>query len=266
MICSSIFSSAKMSAKESQAFQGSPKNEVLASNDHTTHPASRGDEKKLELVASDDKISPVVTDTKLIANEAIEVDQQDRFIELPPKQQRRLTRKIDWHLVPWVALLHWLSGLDLGIIGKARLFGLEKDLHMAGTDFNVAVLMFSISHILFELPSNLLLSKVKPSIWLPCIFVSLRNLIVVLAVGFGLATMATGWTKNMSDLVVCRLFTGFFEAGIPPGTVYLVSTWYKRDESAPPITMIDKLVQKRIMIYIAISTLTGAFSGQIIPA
>jgi hypothetical protein len=223
-----------MYADENQAFQGSPKDEALVSNDHTTHSASGGVERNPELVVSDNKISPVVTDTKLVAYEVIEVDQHDQFIEIPPAAQRRFMRKIDWHLVPWVALLHWLSGLDLGIIGKARLFGLEKDLHMAGTDFNVAVLTLSITHILFELPSNLLLSKVKPSIWLPCILVSLRNLIVALAFGVGVATMTTGWAQNLSDLVVCRLFSGFFEAGIIPGTVYLISTWYKRDESAPP--------------------------------
>jgi hypothetical protein len=223
-----------MDAKESQAFQVSPNDEALASNDRTTHSASGSDERNPELVVSDNKISPIVTDTKLVAYEAIEVDQQDQFIELPPAAMRRFMRKIDWHLIPWVALLHWLSGLDLGIIGKARLFGLENDLHMAGTDFNVAVLTLAITHILFELPSNLLLTKVKPSIWLPCIFISLRNLIVALALGVGVATMTTGWTKNLSDLVVCRLFSGFFEAGIAPGTVYLISTWYKRDESAPP--------------------------------
>jgi hypothetical protein len=252
-----------MSTKESQELNDLPKDGVLASNDHTTHSVPGGDEKSPKLLISDDIEFPVTTNGKIVANEATDVNQHGQFIELPPVEQRRLMRKIDWHLVPWVALLHWLSALDLSILGKARLFGLEHDLHMAGTDFNVVVLTFSISHILFELPSNLLLRRVRPSIWLPCIFLPLHHLIVALALGWGLVTMLTGWVQNMSDLVVCRLFTGLFEAGLFPGVIYLISTWYRRDESATPpfFATIDKPVQKRIMIFIGISTLAGAFSG-----
>lgn len=218
-----------MSEKECQDLNG------LASNDHTTHSAPGVDEKNPNLLISDNTESPVTANGKIVANEATDVNQDGQFIELPPAEQRRLMRKIDWHLVPWVALLHWLSALDLSILGKARLFGLESDLHMAGTDFNVVVLMFSISHILFELPSNLLLRRVRPSIWLPSIFLPLHRLIVALAMGWGLVTMVTGWAQNMGDLVVCRLFTGFFEAGLFPGAIYLISTWYRRDESGPPL-------------------------------
>ena len=96
------------------------------------------------------------------------VDQYGNFIERPPAEQRRLMRRIDWHLVPWVSVLHWLAALDSGNLGKARLFGLEADLHMVGTDYNIAVLMLSVTHVIFQIPSNLVLKNVKPSIWLPC--------------------------------------------------------------------------------------------------
>ena len=100
------------------------------------------------------------------------VDEGGNFIERPIREQRRLMRRIDWHVVPWVAVLSWLASLDRGDLSKARLFGLEKDLHMVKTDFNIAVLMLSVTHIIFEIPSNLILKRVKPSIWLPCIILS----------------------------------------------------------------------------------------------
>lgn len=49
----------------------------------------------------------------------------------------KLVRKIDWHIVPFLALLYLLSYLDRTNIGNARLGGLEEDLGMSGLDYNV---------------------------------------------------------------------------------------------------------------------------------
>ena len=56
------------------------------------------------------------------------------------------------------------------------------------------------------------------------------SLIAVLMFGWGITTMAMGWTQDLRGLVVCRVFLGVFEAGLLPGCVYIVSMWYKRDE------------------------------------
>ena len=42
--------------------------------------------------------------------------------------------------------------------------------------------------------------------------------------------MTMGWTQDLRGLVVCRVFLGVFEAGLLPGSIYIVSMWYKRDE------------------------------------
>ena len=34
--------------------------------------------------------------------------------------ERRLMRKIDWHVVPWLAVLYLLNFLDRGSIGNAK--------------------------------------------------------------------------------------------------------------------------------------------------
>ena len=75
--------------------------------------------------------------------------------------------KIDLHILPWLAVFYFLSFLDRVNIGNARLFNLESDLHMSGSDFNVALLVFFAPYILFEIPSNLVLRKVTPQRWLP---------------------------------------------------------------------------------------------------
>lgn len=53
------------------------------------------------------------------------------------KATKRLVRKIDWVLLPFLALLCLLSFLDRTNIGNARLASIEKDLGMKGLDYNV---------------------------------------------------------------------------------------------------------------------------------
>jgi hypothetical protein len=54
-------------------------------------------------------------------------------------------------------------------IGNARIQGLESDLDMneQGHDFDIALFVFFIPYILLEIPSNLVLKNIRPSIWLP---------------------------------------------------------------------------------------------------
>jgi hypothetical protein len=80
--------------------------------------------------------------------------------------ERKLVMKIDWRLLPILFLLLMAAFLDRINIGNARIMGLEKDLHMKGNDFNIALFVFFIPYILLEVPSNLLMKRIRPSMWL----------------------------------------------------------------------------------------------------
>lgn len=54
------------------------------------------------------------------------------------KLTKKLVRKIDVYLVPFLSLLYLLSYLDRTNIGNARLGGIEADLGMSGLDYNVS--------------------------------------------------------------------------------------------------------------------------------
>ena len=86
--------------------------------------------------------------------------------------EKRLIRKCDLHVLPAIALLYSLAFLDRINIGNARLQGLEMDLRMKGHDYNIALLVFFIPYILFEVPSNIWIRKVAPSTWLSSIMVA----------------------------------------------------------------------------------------------
>lgn len=55
------------------------------------------------------------------------------------KATKRLVRKVDVVLLPFLALLYLLSFLDRTNIGNARLAGLEKSLGMKGLHYNVSI-------------------------------------------------------------------------------------------------------------------------------
>ena len=80
--------------------------------------------------------------------------------------ERKLVRKCDLHVLPMISLLYLLAFIDRINIGNAKIQGLEEDLNMTGNDFNIALFVFFIPYILFEVPSNILIKKIAPSTWL----------------------------------------------------------------------------------------------------
>jgi MFS family permease len=72
--------------------------------------------------------------------------------------------------------------------------------------FNTAIVIFFVPYVLFEIPSNILLKKFKPSTWL-----SLNMFL------FGFTTIMQGLVKNYAGLLTTRFFLGLFETGMFPG-------------------------------------------------
>lgn len=77
---------------------------------------------------------------------------------------------------------------------------------MEKTDYNIALFVFFIPYIIFEVPCNIILKKMAPSTWLA--------LIMVL---WGIATIGMGLINSFGGLVAMRILVGLFEAGLFPG-------------------------------------------------
>lgn len=114
-------------------------------------------------VMYDQPVLPNEFATKYSSSEDNSGEHLDRFAE------KKLRRKCDLHVLPTISLLYLLAFIDRVNIGNARIQGLEEDLNMKGHDYNVALFVFFIPYILFEVPSNILLRKVAPSTWLSSI-------------------------------------------------------------------------------------------------
>ncbi|RPB04530.1 MFS general substrate transporter [Choiromyces venosus 120613-1] len=157
----------------------------------------------------------------------------------PNTTERKLLAKIDLRLLPVLTILYILAFLDRVNISNAVIFGLKEDLNLGGVEYNTALTIFFVPYILFEIPSNILMKKLRPHLWLSiCMFL------------FGLVTCLQGFVQNYSGLLATRFFLGVFEAGMFPGCFYLIAMWYKREEA-----------QKRCSFFFSSTTLAGAFGG-----
>lgn len=84
-----------------------------------------------------------------------------------PVAEKRLVRKIDFFVVPTVAMMYLWCFIDRANIGNARLAGMEKDLGLQGYQYNILLTCFYISYIIFEIPCNIICKIVGPGKWLP---------------------------------------------------------------------------------------------------
>ncbi|EAU92674.2 hypothetical protein CC1G_01719 [Coprinopsis cinerea okayama7 len=151
--------------------------------------------------------------------------------------EKKLMRKVDLHVIPWLTILYLFSFLDRGSIGNAKLYNLENDLGITDKQYLLALSMFFIPYALFEPASNVLLKRLRPSVWLSS---------MMLLWG----TTLHGIVKDFGGLLALRLLLGLTEAGLYPGVVFYISSWYKRSETG-----------FKVAIFFSSATVAGAFSG-----
>ncbi|CAF3382980.1 unnamed protein product [Rotaria socialis] len=152
---------------------------------------------------------------------------------------KKLLRKLDWHLIPTMTFLYLLSFLDRVNIGQAKLDGLTVSLKLSSNQYNTCLSVFFVLYVVLEIPSNLILKRLRPSRWIPMIMV-----------GWGIVMTLMGLVNSYASLLICRLFLGAAESGLFPGVNFYLSSWYKRRE-----------LSWRISIFFSAAALAGAFGG-----
>ncbi|KAI8092875.1 putative MFS transporter [Halteromyces radiatus] len=190
--------------------------------------------------------SPIVSETSIVASTKPDDDDITAYTTMMMTEEERglekkLLRKQDIRMIPWLSLLYLMLSLDRNNIGNARLGGLEQDLHMEGNDYYTALTIFFAGYVIFHIPSNLLVKRLRPSFWISFTMVM-----------WGICSFCQAFTHNAAGLIACRFFLGIFECGVGPSLPFFLSLWYQKDELA-----------LRVAIYFGSSTLAGAFSGAI---
>jgi len=145
-----------------------------------------------------------------------------------------------WIILP-ICLLYLLAFLDRVNISNANAYGMGEDIGLKGQQFEIALAIFFVPYVVFEIPANWLLKALSPHIFLP-----------LCLIGFGCINIGQGFVRNYHDLIVTRVLLGLMETAMFPACFYLLASWYTRAEA-----------QKRYSFFFCSTSLAGAFGGLI---
>ncbi|PNP80077.1 hypothetical protein FNYG_06787 [Fusarium nygamai] len=176
-----------------------------------------------------------------------DADANIHYVEAISDLEKQLLRKQDLRIIPLSGAIYFLSFLDRTNIGNAMILNsstdndMQRETKMTDHQFVISLMLFLVSYAVFEVPSNILLKKLRPSRWL-----------AFLMFCWGAMTILTAATNSFGSVTAVRFLLGVFEAGLFPGLVYYLTFWYKHDERSV-----------RVAFILASATLAGAFGGAI---
>ncbi|EME84080.1 uncharacterized protein MYCFIDRAFT_187237 [Pseudocercospora fijiensis CIRAD86] len=135
---------------------------------------------------------------------------------------RKTTFKLDMFVMPAMTIMYILNYLDRQNIAASKLANIMEDLDITVTQYNACVSILFVGYILMQVPSNLVVSKIKwPGLYL-CAAVAL----------WGVVSACTAAVNSFGSLVACRFMLGFVEAAFFPGAFYYLSCFYNRKQIA----------------------------------
>lgn len=126
-----------------------------------------------------------------------------------------------------LCIVFGLSLLDRSNIAAAYIAGLAKDLELTvGARYSIALLIFFIPYAIFQLPSNYVIRRIGARYWLS-----------FLIVAWGACVLGMGFIHDWRVLTVLRALLGIFEAGLFPGAIYIIGSWYRQYETARRVSI-----------------------------
>ncbi|KAK6429181.1 hypothetical protein LTR95_014674 [Oleoguttula sp. CCFEE 5521] len=162
-------------------------------------------------------------------------------------ENKALILKQDLRIIPLCAFIYLLCYLDRSNIGNAKVLNADthhdllSETHMTNGQYTIALMVFLVAYAIFEVPSNIMLKKMRPSRW-----------IAFLMFSWGSLTVGLGGVGSFGSVTAVRFLLGVFEAGLFPGLVYYLTFWYRTEERSI-----------RVALILASATLAGAFGGAI---
>ncbi|KAL4942977.1 hypothetical protein BDV06DRAFT_190919 [Aspergillus oleicola] len=157
----------------------------------------------------------------------------------------RIYRKIDFRIIPAFWVLYFLCSAIRSNVGLAQTMN-EESGHDLGSVLNATphqistgLALFYVCYVVFDLPSNLIMTKLSPHVWMS------RIVIGVGIIGSCMAAMKAAWS-----LYLLRLLLGVVIAGMWPGMAYYLTLFY------PP-----SRTGKRIGQYYTAAQLSAAVVG-----
>ncbi|MCQ8240042.1 MFS transporter [Rhizosaccharibacter radicis] len=119
-------------------------------------------------------------------------------------------------IVPFVTLLYFVSFLDRVNVGFAAVT-MNRALGLSGELFGLGAGIFFLGYAGFEVPSNLILDRVGPRLWIARVMIT-----------WGVVSGLTAFVEGPRSFILARFMLGLAEAGFFPGIVLYLSRWFPR--------------------------------------
>jgi len=134
-------------------------------------------------------------------------------------------KKMNIRIIPFIMLLYLIAYIDRSNISVAAL-QMNADLALTAEMYGIAAGIFYISYIIFEVPSNVILTRVGAKLWIARIMIT-----------WGLLAAGMSLVQTPVQLYVMRFLLGAAEAGFTPGIIYYLSCWYPRSDRARAMSL-----------------------------
>ncbi|KAF3766671.1 MFS general substrate transporter, partial [Cryphonectria parasitica EP155] len=162
----------------------------------------------LQIVSRGDNALPEYSDAQepIIGYDA---DLMRARATLSAEEEKKLLRRIDWHLLPLLSIMYMVKTIDAANVSNARIMdegtshNILTELHMTSNQYNFVTLAYYIS--------------------------------------WGVTLCCHAAVTNAGGLYTVRAFLGLFEAGLWPGMLLHLCYWYRPDEMAPRIVLVTIL-------------------------
>ncbi|WP_435118732.1 MFS transporter [Amycolatopsis thermoflava] len=146
--------------------------------------------------------------------------------------------KVFRRVVPLFVVMLICNQLNRSNIGYAQEH-LEADVGIGAAAYGLGAGLFFIAYAIFELPSNMLMERYGPKIWLTRIMVS-----------WGLVSAAMAFVQGPTSFYVLRFLLGAAEAGFFPAIIYFFSRWLPSSHRG-----------RATALFVAGSSIAAALSG-----
>ncbi|KAI5951158.1 hypothetical protein KGF54_004232 [Candida jiufengensis] len=187
-----------------------------------------------------------IRDIKSIEAEEYVIDNSNHeSIEPNKKDLDRIYRKLDFRIIPALWCLYFLTSFGSSCYGLTLTMNAEKghsliqSLKLTSHHTATASALYYVGYIIFDVPMNLVMTKVSPQSWLARIVITV-----------GLVYTCYSALHAAGALIAIRFISGMVGAGTWPGMSYYISLWYPNERST-----------RRIGYYFTAAQISAAVAG-----
>ncbi|GAA5803471.1 hypothetical protein HPULCUR_008953 [Helicostylum pulchrum] len=153
------------------------------------------------------------------SSEEISSDHGGPFKKSPA--EKKLVNKINFTLLPFVGAIVFIQFIDKTTLSTTAVMGILEDTNVSKDQLGWLGAIFYLGFISFQIPNSYLLQKFRISRYLGTLLVL-----------WGIVMCLTSLCTNFTQLAICRVFLGLFEAGTYPSLLIIINSVYRRSEQS----------------------------------